>query len=104
MKKTNYYRKQGSIWLGRCCEEDIQNCSGAGGGPKQGPAESSFERQECEVRECLSEEAEKCKNTASLEKCNKNAWGMMRLERQARDEMNEETGYQRKGFDGLAWW
>lgn len=52
----------------------------------------------------MSEEAEKCKNTASLEKCNKNAWGMMRLERQARDEMNEETGYQRKGFDGLAWW
>lgn len=50
-------------------KEVIQKCS-------EEPTKSSLERQECEVRECMSVTAEKCKYMASLVKCNSDTWGV----------------------------
>lgn len=51
-------------------KEVIQKCS-------EGPTKFSLKRQECEVRECMSIAAEKCKCMASLVKCNSDTWGLV---------------------------
>lgn len=92
MRKTNSYSKQSSIWWDRCCEEDAQKLSR---GLKVRPTKSSFETQECEVKEYLSEAAEEWKAWWLWQSAlmTHGEWWMMRLERQAREEMNEEAGY-----------
>lgn len=58
-----------------------------------------FERQEYEVRACVSAEIEKCSSMAYLETCNNNTWGVVNDKggKVGRAEMR----WMRRG---LSWW